>query len=114
MLNLAMLRTFNNTEMLGIWFLLAVASLLVAWLFDWLMNKSGIGLIASTLATGCSLIGGLYLAEWVILMPWRRAPLTNEVSAEFTTPEGDMRTHPGFWPEIGGLDGFYAARLVKS
>lgn len=79
MLNLAMLRTFNNTEMLGIWFLLAVASLLVAWLFDWLMNKSGIGLIASTLATGCSLIGGLYLAEWVILMQWRREPLTMDL-----------------------------------
>jgi 16S rRNA (cytosine967-C5)-methyltransferase len=45
---------------------------------------------------------------------WRRAPLTNEVPAEFITPDGDMRTHPGFWPEIGGLDGFYAAHLLRT
>lgn len=45
---------------------------------------------------------------------WTRAPLTNEIPAEFITAEGDMRTHPGHWPEIGGLDGFYAARLLRS
>jgi 16S rRNA (cytosine967-C5)-methyltransferase len=45
---------------------------------------------------------------------WRRAPLTTEVPAEFITADGDMRTHPGFWPEIGGLDGFYAARLLRT
>jgi 16S rRNA (cytosine967-C5)-methyltransferase len=45
---------------------------------------------------------------------WKRAPLTNEVPAEFITADGDMRTHPGHWPEIGGLDGFYAARLLSS
>ncbi|MGQ0532021.1 MAG: RsmB/NOP family class I SAM-dependent RNA methyltransferase [Caulobacteraceae bacterium] len=44
---------------------------------------------------------------------WRRAPLTNEIHADFITADGDMRTHPGFWPEIGGLDGFYAARLLR-
>lgn len=45
---------------------------------------------------------------------WQRAPLTNEVPAEFITADGDLRTHPGHWPEIGGLDGFYAARLLRS
>ncbi len=45
---------------------------------------------------------------------WKRAPLTDEVPAEFITADGDMRTHPGQWPEIGGLDGFYAARLLRS
>ena len=45
---------------------------------------------------------------------WKRAPLTNEIPAEFITADGDMRTHPGHWPEIGGLDGFYAARLLRS
>ncbi|MBC7990012.1 MAG: RsmB/NOP family class I SAM-dependent RNA methyltransferase, partial [Luteimonas sp.] len=45
---------------------------------------------------------------------WRREPLSDAIPAEFITPEGDMRTHPGFWPEIGGLDGFYAARLLRS
>ncbi len=44
---------------------------------------------------------------------WRRAPLSSEIPAEFITADGDMRTHPGFWPEIGGLDGFYAARLLR-
>ncbi len=29
------------------------------------------------------------------------------------TPEGFLRTHPGFWPERGGMDGFFAARLVR-
>ncbi len=44
---------------------------------------------------------------------WRRAPFTHEIPLEFITSDGDMRTHPGFWPEIGGLDGFYAARLLR-
>jgi 16S rRNA (cytosine967-C5)-methyltransferase len=37
--------------------------------------------------------------------------------AEFVTPDGDLRTLPCFWPEpeprMGGLDGFYAARLER-
>ena len=45
---------------------------------------------------------------------WKRAPLANEVPSEFITADGDLRTHPGHWPEIGGLDGFYAARLLRS
>jgi 16S rRNA (cytosine967-C5)-methyltransferase len=32
---------------------------------------------------------------------------------EALTPEGDLRTHPGLWPERGGMDGFFVARLVK-
>ncbi len=45
---------------------------------------------------------------------WRREPLTSEVPTELITSDGDMRTHPGFWPEIGGLDGFFAARLLRA
>ncbi len=30
------------------------------------------------------------------------------------TPDGAMRTHPGLWPEWGGIDGFFAARFVKA
>jgi 16S rRNA (cytosine967-C5)-methyltransferase len=45
---------------------------------------------------------------------WKRAPLKDEIPAQFITADGDMRTHPGHWPEIGGLDGFYAARLLRS
>ncbi len=29
------------------------------------------------------------------------------------TPAGHLRTHPGLWPERGGMDGFFAARLVR-
>jgi len=45
---------------------------------------------------------------------WRRAPLTSaDTLPEFITADGDLRTHPGQWPEIGGLDGFFASRLVR-
>jgi 16S rRNA (cytosine967-C5)-methyltransferase len=51
----------------------------------------------------------------------RRAPIdTGEVAglAELLTAEGDLRTLPCHLPHhdprLGGLDGFYAARLVKS
>ncbi len=33
--------------------------------------------------------------------------------AEFVTEEGDLRTLPCHWPDLGGLDGFYAARLKR-
>jgi 16S rRNA (cytosine967-C5)-methyltransferase len=32
---------------------------------------------------------------------------------EALTPEGYLRTHPGMWADKGGLDGFFAARLVR-
>jgi 16S rRNA (cytosine967-C5)-methyltransferase len=32
---------------------------------------------------------------------------------EAITPEKNIRTHPGMWPERGGMDGFFIARLVK-
>lgn len=34
--------------------------------------------------------------------------------ADAITPAGDVRTLPSMWPERGGLDGFYIARLRKS
>lgn len=46
---------------------------------------------------------------------WRRAPVaTQEIAgaADFIDADGDLRTLPSHWPEIGGLDGFFAARLV--
>jgi len=33
--------------------------------------------------------------------------------AEFVTADGDLRTLPHLWPTLGGLDGFFAARLGK-
>jgi 16S rRNA (cytosine967-C5)-methyltransferase len=32
---------------------------------------------------------------------------------EGLTKDGFLRTHPGFWRERGGMDGFFAARLVR-
>ena len=45
----------------------------------------------------------------------RRAPfLPAELPGltEALTADGDLRTHPGLWPQHGGMDGFFAARLV--
>jgi 16S rRNA (cytosine967-C5)-methyltransferase len=33
---------------------------------------------------------------------------------EGLTEEGFLRTHPGMWPERGGMDGFFAARLIRT
>jgi 16S rRNA (cytosine967-C5)-methyltransferase len=50
----------------------------------------------------------------------RRKPVAaHEIAdqAEFITSEGDLRTLPCHWPDadprMAGLDGFYAARLVR-
>lgn len=47
---------------------------------------------------------------------FRRAPVgPEEVGGEtqFVTRDGDLRTLPCHWPERGGIDGFYAARLER-
>ncbi len=43
----------------------------------------------------------------------RRDPLTLPALPEAVTAAGDIRTHPGLWPERGGMDGFFIARLVR-
>ncbi len=46
----------------------------------------------------------------------RPEPFTTEELAgipDARTAQGYLRTHPGLWPEHGGLDGFFAARLVR-
>jgi len=48
---------------------------------------------------------------------WTRAPIAKgEIAGadDFITTDGDLRTLPSHWLEIGGLDGFYAVRLVRS
>jgi 16S rRNA (cytosine967-C5)-methyltransferase len=42
-----------------------------------------------------------------------RVPVT-PAESEFATPSGDLRTLPNHWPNLGGLDGFYAARLRRN
>lgn len=47
----------------------------------------------------------------------RRAPVgADEIPGlpEAATPAGDLATHPGMWGERGGMDGFFAARLVRA
>ena len=47
----------------------------------------------------------------------RHEPFTPEelvALPEALTAEGFLRTHPGLWPEHGGMDGFFAARLIKN
>lgn len=36
------------------------------------------------------------------------------VDPSWITPEGGLRTRPDHWPELGGLDGFFMARLRKA
>jgi 16S rRNA (cytosine967-C5)-methyltransferase len=47
---------------------------------------------------------------------WRRAPIkSGDISGadDLLTADGDLRTLPSQWPELGGLDGFYIARLQR-
>lgn len=43
--------------------------------------------------------------------PFRKAELPG--LPEAITAAGCLRTHPGMWPEWGGMDGFFAARLLR-
>ncbi|HET6308988.1 MAG TPA: rRNA cytosine-C5-methylase, partial [Rhodopila sp.] len=47
----------------------------------------------------------------------RHAPFRPEELStlpEALTADGFLRTHPGMWPDHGGMDGFFAARLIKN
>lgn len=60
---------------------------------------------------------GPAIAAHAIENGWTRAPIVRgeiDGADAFITPEGDLRTLPSHWPEIGGLDGFYAVRLTRS
>lgn len=55
-------------------------------------------------------------AEAAVRFGLRPDPFTaDELSAlpEGRTVEGWLRTHPGLWPDQGGMDGFFAARFNK-
>jgi 16S rRNA (cytosine967-C5)-methyltransferase len=43
--------------------------------------------------------------------PFRKDELPGLTEA--ITPEGYLRTHPGMWRDLGGMDGFFAARLIR-
>jgi 16S rRNA (cytosine967-C5)-methyltransferase len=47
---------------------------------------------------------------------WQLDPIRHEELPglpEALTADGFLHTHPGMWPERGGMDGFFAARLVR-
>ena len=47
----------------------------------------------------------------------RREPLDNRARffiPEMITEDGDLRTFPHFFSDHGGMDGFFAARLIKT
>ena len=66
-----------------------------------LQPEEGAPRIAAALASG----------GWQML-PFSPAELAAIPQA--LTPDGAMRTHPGLWPALGGMDGFYAARLQRT
>ncbi|KUP92827.1 RsmB/NOP family class I SAM-dependent RNA methyltransferase [Tritonibacter horizontis] len=36
------------------------------------------------------------------------------IAPEWITEEGGLRLRPDYWPELGGMDGFYMAELIKA
>lgn len=56
---------------------------------------------AARVDAACARLG---LRRWKLMLP--ELP-------EAVTEAGDVRTHPGLWPELGGMDGFFIARLVS-
>ncbi len=51
------------------------------------------------------------LAAGLIAAPFTPAELA--ALPEALTSDGCVRTHPGLWPERGGMDGFFIARFVR-
>lgn len=41
------------------------------------------------------------------------APQMPGISCDWLSPEGGLRLRPDYWPELGGMDGFYTARIRK-
>ncbi len=68
----------------------------------------------------CSLApeeGAARIAAALARLPLQSAPFHPEELSdvpEALQPDGALQTHPGLWPTLGGMDGFFAARLVRS
>jgi 16S rRNA (cytosine967-C5)-methyltransferase len=64
----------------------------------------------------CSLLpdeGPARIAAALARLPLRLDPIELPALPEAVTPEGFLRTTPALWPGRGGMDGFFAARLVR-
>ena len=53
------------------------------------------------------------LARHTGLQVMRDALLIDGIAQDWITPEGGLRLRPDYWPERGGMDGFYIAVLRK-
>ena len=60
---------------------------------------------------GAQRIAGVLARGGVRLEPFAAGDLPGLPAA--ITSDGFLRTHPGMWAERGGMDGFFAARLVR-
>ncbi|WP_428395281.1 transcription antitermination factor NusB [Lichenicoccus sp.] len=61
-----------------------------------------------------ALVAGLFSGSELGLRPAPFSAAELAVLPEARTADGWLRTHPGLWSEQGGMDGFFAARLLKS
>jgi 16S rRNA (cytosine967-C5)-methyltransferase len=64
----------------------------------------------------CSLEPEEAIAAQALQHGWTRVPVPRgEIAGtdDFITKDGDLRTLPSHWGDIGGLDGFYAVRLMR-
>lgn len=55
-----------------------------------------------------------FLARWPAFVRKPVAPSEIAGRSELLTPAGDIRTLPCHWSDIGGMDGFYVARLIRT
>jgi 16S rRNA (cytosine967-C5)-methyltransferase len=67
-----------------------------------LEREEGEGAVARALAAGLGLAPAPFTAEELAPLPQAR------------TAEGFLRTTPALWAEKGGMDGFFAARLIRA
>jgi len=65
-----------------------------------LLPREGERQVADALAR----LPGLARAPWALPQGWE---------AGWKTAEGDLRLRPDYWPDLGGMDGFFAARLMR-
>jgi 16S rRNA (cytosine967-C5)-methyltransferase len=63
--------------------------------------EEGEGAVARALGAGLALSAAPFTEQELAMLP------------EARTPEGWLRTTPALWAGIGGMDGFFAARLVR-
>jgi len=61
--------------------------------------------------------GEARIAAALSRLPLQPAPFQPEELPglpEALRADGWLQTHPGLWPSLGGMDGFFAARLIRS